>query len=287
MTGSGVAELQIGQFLLIYLLLLVVGAIMTACKINQTKLLVVASIRMSVQLVLCGLVLTYIFKNPHPLFVVAYVALMMGFTIYRVISKNRQINTTFKLIVAFSACLAGALTLCYFVIVVVRRSVFDPQYAIPIAGMIMGNTMTGMTLGVKTFRESLDGQRAKIAALQGIGASPKAILLPFVRQAFASAFLPTLNSMLGMGIVALPGMMTGQILSGTLPMTAILYQIAAMVAICTSVCLSSFLTLYLGYRTLVRGHEQLIDLAAAGVGVGGSTGSSKKLGKRQAKSSRA
>ncbi|HPZ52781.1 MAG TPA: ABC transporter permease, partial [Clostridia bacterium] len=67
-----------------------------------------------------------------------------------------------------------------------------------------------------------------------------------------------LNNMVGMGIVSLPGMMTGQILSGTMPTTAILYQISIMIAICTVVCLSVFGSLYLGYRTLYNERNQFL-----------------------------
>ena len=70
--------------------------------------------------------------------------------------------------------------------------------------------------------------------------------------------LPTINSMIGMGIVSLPGMMTGQILSGTLPTTAILYQIAIMIAICTVVTAASFGSLYFGYKTLYNHKTQII-----------------------------
>jgi putative ABC transport system permease protein len=118
--------------------------------------------------------------------------------------------------------------------------------------------MTGVGLGVRAFRASLKDQRFRIAALLNIGAPPRDILLPFVRQAMETALLPTLNSMMGMGIVALPGMMTGQILSGTLPMTAILYQIAIMIAICAVVCLASFGALHFGYQTLYNERNQII-----------------------------
>jgi len=84
-------------------------------------------------------------------------------------------------------------------------------------------------------------------------------LRPMVNRALEAALLPTLNSMLGMGIIFLPGMMTGQILSGTLPLTAILYQIAIMIAICTSVCLTVFFTLNLGYKTLYNERNQYIQ----------------------------
>lgn len=255
---NGIVEIQIIQFSLIYLLLLIVLFIMKKCHIEQTKLLMVASFRMTVQLTLAGWILTYLFRHPHPVFTLLYLALMTGFSIHRVLSKNKGLNSKFQLVIALSIAFSGLSVMAFFICIVVGESIFNPQYAIPIAGMIMGNTMTGATLGVKTFRESLDGQRAKLNALLNVGATPQNILLPFVRQALETALLPTINSMLGMGIVALPGMMTGQILSGTLPTTAILYQIAIMIAICTVVCLSSFGSLYFGYKTLYNKRNQII-----------------------------
>lgn len=257
---SGIIELQLWQFSLVYLLLFIVGFVMKKCQINQLQLLIVANIRMTLQLVIAGLILTYIFQHPHMLYTLLYLVVMIGFTIYRVLSRNKEINAKFKQVIALSIICSGVFVIVFFICAVVQKSLFNPQYVIPIAGMIMGNTMTGVSLGVKTFRESLNGQRSKIHALTCIGASPKKILLPFVRQALETAMLPTLNSMIGMGIVSLPGMMTGQILSGTLPFTAILYQIAIMVAICTVVTSACFGSLYFGYRTLYDPKEQIIHL---------------------------
>lgn len=256
---NGAAELEISQFLLIYALLLITAFIMKKCKVNQTKQLVVSSIKMTVQLIIAGLILTYIFENPHPAFTMLYLAAMTGFSIHRVISKNKQLNIRFKVSIGISIALSGIFVLLYFICAVVREDIFNPQYVIPISGMIMGNTMTGVSLGVKAFKESLSDQRAKINALICIGASPKDILLPFVRQALETAMLPTLNTMVGMGIVSLPGMMTGQILAGTMPLTAILYQISMMIAICTSVTAACFGSLYLGYKTLYDHKSQIID----------------------------
>lgn len=253
-----IVEIQLWQFTTAYLLLVLVIFIMKKCHINQDKRLVVASLRMSVQLVIAGLVLTWIIRNPHPLFTLLYLILMIGFSIFRVLSQNRGLNRRFKIIISLSVSLSGISIIAFFIGMIVGESLFNPQYVIPIAGMIMGNTMTGVLLGLKTFQESLKDQRGKINALLNIGATPQKILLPFVRQAMETALLPTINSMLGMGIVSLPGMMTGQILSGTLPTTAIVYQITIMLAICTVVCLSSFASLYLGYRTLYNSKNQII-----------------------------
>ncbi|MFC0309528.1 ABC transporter permease [Gallibacterium trehalosifermentans] len=254
---NNITEIQFINFSLVYLLLLVVLFIMKKCQINQSKLLFVASLRMTIQLILAGFILTYIFKNPHPIFTLLYLVAMIIFAVHRVLSKNPSLNRHFKYAIAGSISFSGLAVLAFFIIVVVKENFFHPQYVIPLSGMIMGNAMTGVNLGVKTFRESLASERQRIETLLNFGTTPQRILTPFVNQALESALLPTLNSMVGMGIVALPGLMTGQILSGTLPNTAILYQIAMMIAICTAVCLSVFGSLYFGYRSLYNKDQQM------------------------------
>ena len=254
---NDIIALNIWQFSLIYLLLLVVLAIMKKCRINQSKLLIVASVRMTVQLVLAGLVLTYIFENPHPAFTVLYILSMTGFAIFMTLQRNKSINKKFKVIVGASLATSGIAIVCFFIMAVVGVSIFNPQYTIPISGMIIGNAMTGVSLGIKTFNENINSQRARIDALINMGVSPPKILTPFANQATETALLPTLNSMLGMGIISLPGMMTGQILSGTLPMTAILYQIAIIIAISAVTCLAVFCSLFFGYRTLYNKRNQI------------------------------
>ncbi|MHB8131352.1 MAG: ABC transporter permease [Mobilitalea sp.] len=254
---KGIVQLNIIQFSLIYLLLIIVLIVMKKSKINQTKLLLVASVRMTVQLILAGLVLTYIFERPHPIFVVLYIIAMVIFSIRRVLSKSKHMNKNFKIAVAISLAFSGVTVLIYFVVIVVGESVFNPQYTIPLAGMIMGNAMTGVSLGLKTFQENVKNQRGKIDALLNLGVTPKKILLPYVNNSLETALLPTMNNMLGMGIVSLPGMMTGQILSGTEPTTAIMYQIAIMIAICTAVCLTVFCSLSFGYKTLYNKRNQI------------------------------
>lgn len=248
--SHSIINMTIGQFSLIYFLLIILLMIMKRSKVDKTKLLIVASFRMTVQLVLVGFVLSYVFENKHPVFTYLFLISMIGFSIHRVLSLQSQLNKKFKIIIGLSIAISGLSVLFFFVAIVVRVPIFDPQYTIPLAGMIVGNAMTGLNLGLGNFINSLNKEKSKLYALTAIGIEPDKILLPFVRQAFETALLPTINSMLGMGIIFLPGMMTGQILSGTLPTTAIMYQIAIMIAICTSVCLTVFLSLNLGYKTL-------------------------------------
>lgn len=245
------------NFSLVYVLLLVVLYVMKKNHIKQSRLLLVASIRMTVQLIIAGWVLTLIFSDPSPIFTCLYVAAMVIFAIHRVLSKQPYLSRAFKLAIVLAMVFSGLSIIAFFVVVITNQSLFNPQYVIPLGGMIMGNSMTALSLGIKTFRESVHSERDKISTLLNFGATPKKILLPYVNQSVETALLPTLNSMLGMGIIALPGMMTGQILSGTLPSTAVLYQIAIMIAICTAVSLSLFGALYFGCRTLYNVRNQI------------------------------
>ena len=255
---EGVVELSILQFSLIYLLLIIVLVIMKKSKVNQTRLLLVASLRMTVQLVIVGYILQYVFGNPKPIFTIIFLILMISFSIHRVITSRIDLNHNFKMAIGISLTFSGLFVLIFFVTVVIGKPIFNPQYTIPLAGMIIGNAMTGVTIAIKTFMDDLSKEKNKISTLLNLGVEPKDILKPFANNALETALIPTMNSMLGMGIIFLPGMMTGQMLSGTLPTTAIMYQIAIMIAICTSVCVTVFLSLNLGYKSLYNSKKQFL-----------------------------
>lgn len=254
---NGIVELGIKQFGLIYLLLIIVLFVMKKCQIKQTKLLIVATLRMTLQLFLAGLILTHIFQYPHPAFTLLYLIIMTGFSVHMALSKYKTMNKRFKLIIALSLSATGCAILVFYIVAVVQVNLFNPQYTIPISGMIMGNAVKGVSLGLKTFNENIKTGRNKIDTLINMGVKPQKALLPFVNQAIETATLPTILSMTGMGIISLPGMMTGQMISGTLPQTAILYQISIIIAITAATCVSVFCSLYFGYRTLYNENNQV------------------------------
>ena len=152
---NSIVSINLFQFSLIYLLLLLVLGIMKFCHINQTKLLFVASLRMTVQLILSGLVLMAIFKNPHPIFTVLYVLAMLIFSIHRIYVKCPDLNKRFKVVVFCSLGLTGVFILSYFICIVVGMNLFNPQYTIPISGMLFGNALTGINLGISTFYDDI------------------------------------------------------------------------------------------------------------------------------------
>jgi putative ABC transport system permease protein len=94
--------------------------------------------------------------------------------------------------------------------------------------MILGNCMTGIALGLDTLTTSLVSRRAGVEAQLMLGATRQEAVAPVTRQALRNALMPTINSMAATGVVSLPGMMTGQILSGVPPAEAVKYQILVM-----------------------------------------------------------
>ncbi len=258
---KGIMDLSVIQVALGYVFVLFVLLVLHIRGIDRKKLLVLASVRMTLQLMLTGYVLLWIFENPHPLFTVGVIALMEVFAIFTVYKKFKgRLSTAMKRVVAIGLSAGTLTTMIYFLFVVVRISPwYDPQYFIPLAGMLVGNSMTGISLGIGRLLDGMQDNRQRVEEALILGATPKRAAAPIVDGAFDAAILPTINSMLGMGIVFLPGMMTGQILSGTVPTTAIAYQMAIMLGILGAVSASVLVMLYLGARTFFNAEDQLVD----------------------------
>jgi putative ABC transport system permease protein len=125
--------------------------------------------------------------------------------------------------------------------------------------MTVGNSMTGISLGVERLIQGFKVGRARIEEALMLGATPQMAVTNFLGETFSAAIIPTINSMLGMGLVFIPGMMTGQILAGSSAVEAIKYQIVIMMGITGSVSLAVYLVIQLGYRTFFNDRAQLVD----------------------------
>lgn len=258
---NGVIKLQLWQLAAAYIFVVILLFIVRARGISREKEILVSSIRMTLQLVLTGYVLIYLFDNVNPFYTLLVVIVMEAFAINNIYSRTKtKLSTSLKKIIAISMLFGTLSSLFYFLFVVVRVSPwYDPRYFIPIAGMLIGNSMTGISLGVSKLVDGMYTNRHLVETALMLGATPKMAVKQIVDNAFDSAVLPTINSMVGMGIVFLPGMMTGQILSGTSPVTAIGYQIAIMLGILGSVALTVILFVQLGYKTFFNEKSQLIN----------------------------
>jgi putative ABC transport system permease protein len=254
-----IIELQFWQLAAAYIFVLILMVFVRMKGVPREKEIFIATIRMTLQLILTGYILVYLFANPHPLFTVLAVSVMLAFAVGNIIKRVKTpLTRKIKNVIALSMAAGTMASLLYFILVVIRLVPwFEPRYFIPIAGMIIGNSMTGISLGVSRLVDGMQTQKQLVEAALMLGATPKTAAKPIVNSAFDSAIIPTVNSMVGMGIVFLPGMMTGQILSGVSPVTAIEYQIAIMLGIVGSVALTVILFVELGYQTFFNREQQL------------------------------
>lgn len=256
-----VIDLTIWQVAVAYIFVLLVLVIVRIRKINKEKEIAISSIRMTLQLILTGFFLVYIFNNPNPFITVVIILLMEVFSIFTIFKKFKgRLTGALKRVIAFSMSVGTLSCLLYFLFVVVRiRPWYSPQYFVPIAGMLIGNSMTGISLGVNSLLEGMTIQKNLVEEALILGATPRMATRNIINNTFDAAIMPTINSMVGMGIVFLPGMMTGQILSGTSPSTAIAYQIAIMLGILGAVAFTVIILLQLGYGTFFNEQIQLSD----------------------------
>lgn len=205
-------------------------AIMFAWRVGAWKG-VYANARMLVQLLIIGYVLTYIFEAENPWIIVAVLAVMMVASAWIAIRPLRGRDVRVYLLVLIALASTGLAVFALVTQLVLEADPwFDPTLAVPIAGMIFANSMNTVSLAAERYQAERDhGAEAANAR----------------RTAFDAALIPQINSLLAVGLVGLPGMMTGQILSGVDPLVAVRYQIVVMCLIFGSGGLAAALYLLL------------------------------------------
>ncbi len=256
---SDIIQIQFWSLASAYVFVLILLLIVKSKKVGHESQIILASIRMTIQLIFVGYVLEYIIKNPTPLYTILAIVIMEIFAVKNIYDRiDEDLNKKMKRIIAISMFSGTTISITFFLFVVVRiQPWYLTQYFIPISGMLIGNSMTGISLGAERLSSGIANNTNRIETALMLGATAKQATAETVRKAFYAAILPTINSMMGMGIIFIPGMMTGQILSGTSPVTAIKYQIAIMMGILGSVTLTVFLLVSLGYKTYFNDRVQL------------------------------
>ena len=255
-----IMDISVIQLLIAYVFVIITLIIVRIRGIKRERQIFISCIRMTLQLVIAGYVLLYVFDNPSWYLTFLIVGIMLAFSIFNIYKRAAyKPNHDMKLLIAASMIVGTLITIGIFIVLVIQVNPwYNPQYFIPITGMIVGNSMTGITLGLNKLNTEMKDKKNIVENSLMLGATPKQATKQLVNNAFDTALLPTINSMIGMGIVSLPGMMTGQILSGTLPTVAIKYQIGIMLAIMASVSLTVIIFLTLGYKTFFNKQQQIL-----------------------------
>lgn len=260
--NESVMNISNSQLMLTYLFALIAMLITSFNGINRNKDIVVGTLRMTVQLFIAGFILVYIFDSASFILSALMVLVMEFFAIFNIVTnKKGKLNSGLKRTLILAQVIGTIFTLAFFLIIVVRpKPIYNPQYLIPLGGMIIGNSMTGINLALNQMLNSIENNRSTIEGSLMLGASPRMAMDKIIKNAFDTAITPTLNSIKNMGIISLPGMMTGQILGGVSPLIAIRYQIAIMTAIMSSVAICVFIFLHLGYKNFFNDQKQLVKV---------------------------
>lgn len=228
---NGYISLSTWDILLASSFLVVNAGLSVLLRLGLERKLLVAAARMIVQLLMVGLVLKTVFALESPWITLLIAILMVLFAGREIYARQERRLTGFwgYTLGASAMMAAGTLVTVFALTTQIQPSPWwTPQFALPLLGMILGNTMTGVSLGLDSLHTTVDRERRAIEAQLLLGRKIFAAMLPVLRRALRSGFTPIINAMAATGVVSLPGMMTGQILSGVDPQEAVKYQLLIM-----------------------------------------------------------
>lgn len=228
---SGYISLTYIDLLLASVFLMINGALSIWLHLGLERKLAVAAFRMIVQLILVGLLLKSLFSILSPwltLMVAIFMLLFAGREIWA--RQEHRLTGVWGYGIGTGAMgFAGAgITVIALISMIGTDPWWTPRFALPLLGMVLGNTMTGVSLALDTLHTTVRRERVAIEAQLLLGADRWSALRPALRHALRAGFMPIINSMAATGVVSIPGMMTGQIMSGVDPTEAVKYQLLVM-----------------------------------------------------------
>ncbi|MBS61416.1 iron export ABC transporter permease subunit FetB [Salinisphaera sp.] len=229
-------------------------------KLGVTRTLLVAAVRTAAQLALVGLILEAVFAQERLLWValMAFVMLLLAGREAATRQKRRFTGGYGFMAGTASMFLSSFVTAVATLVIVIRvEPWYTPQYAIPLLGMLLGNTMTGIALAMDRLTQEVWRGANVVETRLALGASASEAVADMRRDAMRAGLIPMLNAMAAAGIISLPGMMTGQILAGSPPWEAVKYQILIMFLIATGTGFGTLLAVELGTRRLFDERHRL------------------------------
>jgi len=236
------------------------AATLLAMRLELAGTLVIAALRTAIQLALVGLILEAVFAQ-RSLVWVSLMALVMLLLAGREASarQRRRFTGGYGFLAGTAAMFLSSFvtTVATLVIVIRVQPWYTPQYAIPLLGMLLGNTMTGIALALDRLTGEVWRDTAVIETRLALGATATQAVASIRRDAMRAGLVPMLNAMAAAGIISLPGMMTGQILAGSAPWEAVKYQILIMFLIAAGTGFGTLLAVTLGTRRLFDNRDRL------------------------------
>jgi putative ABC transport system permease protein len=227
---------------------------------DLSRQLVFAAIRTAIQLSLIGLVLKVLFENASLLWVALMASLMLLIAGREVmVRQERRFRGWWGYTVGTFSMFVSSFVVTIFALTVILGDDpwYTPQYAIPLLGMLLGNTMNGISIAMDRLTGTAWEQAKIIEARLMLGERADEAIADIRRQAIRSGMIPIINAMAAAGVISLPGMMTGQILAGAPPLDAVKYQILIMFLIAAGTGLGTLAAVAVGSRHLFDTRQRL------------------------------
>lgn len=240
-------------------LLFTAAALSLALSLKLERGLIIGGVRTVVQLTLLGLALKWLFAVSDPRLVGLFLLIMLVIAAQTARSRVRSapVGTYWRSLVALTVP-GVAVTLLVTGGVMDTQPWYAPRYVLPIAGMVIGNSMSAVAVALDRLFSELAAQRERIDALLALGAQPSEAARQAVREGVRAGMIPTLNALGAAGLVFIPGMMSGQILSGADPILASRYQIVILLMVCAAAALGSVIAVVLGVRSAFDREERFV-----------------------------
>lgn len=243
-------------------LVLVAAGIARWQRLGLARGFLIGGVRAFVQLLAVGYVLVYLFETKRWWMVLLALAVMLVAATATATRRrgNAPAGGRRRLweISGAAMLVSSGLTLAYVTGIVLQvRPWYEPRYLIPLFGMIVGNAMNGAALAAERLTSEMEAQRNTIEAYLALGAAPKRAAAEPVRRALIAALIPSVNGLMVVGLVQLPGMMTGQILAGQSPMLAVRYQVIVAFMLAAATAMTSVMVALWYRRTFFTAASQL------------------------------
>lgn len=223
-------------------------------KLKLEKEIIIGIVRAVVQLVIVGYVLEYIFGLKNPIFTTLLLLFMILNASHNAAKRGMAVKN--GLFISFLSITVG--TIVTLAILVLSKTIqYESYQVIPVSGMIIGNSMVALGLCYKQLSSDFKNKREEVETKLSLGADILPSSIEIIRDSVKTGMLPTIDSAKTLGIVTLPGMMTGLILAGTAPLEAIKYQIMVAFMLLSTTSISSIIACYLSYRSFFNNRKQL------------------------------
>jgi len=251
-------DMGVFQLGLCLLFVLVTGICSLLLKLDLERELLWGTVRTFGQLYLMGYLLRFLFAVDSMWLVLSVFSGMIGFAAWIIRGRVRERSVSFFRSTLLSMLVSYmAVTVVVTAVIVQVNPWYLPRYFIPLGGMVIGNSMNAVALSLERLFSELRTRRDQVEMMLSLGADYREATGSMFRSAVGAGMIPSINAMMGVGVVFVPGMMTGQILAGADPLLAVKYQIVVMLMLTSSTAMGSILVVSLVRKKCFTAAQQL------------------------------